>query len=336
MNKKSLSERDICTKYITPALERAGWDKMEQIREEVTFTDGRVIIRGKLVARGKAKRADYILFFKPDIPLAVIEAKANQHSVGSGMMQALTYGKILDIPFVYSSNGDAFLEHDRTKSSGKPEKETGPEKEIGLDAFPSPARLWQKYCQAKGFDDSHKRIITQDYYFDAGGKKPRYYQRVAINRTVEAIARGQNRILLVMATGTGKTFTAFQIIYRLWKARTKKRILFLADRNILIDQTRVNDFKPFGAAMTKIKHRLIDKSYEIYLALYQAVTGPEENQNIYREFTPEFFDLIIIDECHRGSAKEDSVWRAILEYFHSAAQIGLILIISARRFTLIL
>ncbi len=323
MNKKSLSERDICTKYITPALERAGWDKMEQIREEVTFTDGRVIIRGKLVARGKAKRADYILFFKPDIPLAVIEAKANQHSVGSGMMQALTYGKILDIPFVYSSNGDAFLEHDRTKSSGKPEKETGPEKEIGLDAFPSPARLWQKYCQAKGFDDSHKRIITQDYYFDAGGKKPRYYQRVAINRTVEAIARGQNRILLVMATGTGKTFTAFQIIYRLWKARTKKRILFLADRNILIDQTRVNDFKPFGAAMTKIKHRLIDKSYEIYLALYQAVTGPEENQNIYREFTPEFFDLIIIDECHRGSAKEDSVWRAILEYFHSAAQIGL-------------
>ncbi len=317
MNKKSLSERDICTKYITPALERAGWDKMEQIREEVTFTDGRVIIRGKLVARGKAKRADYILYFKPNIPLAVIEAKANKYSVGSGMMQALKYGAILDIPFVYSSNGDAFLEHDRTESPDKPEKE------IGLDDFPSPERLWQRYCMAKGLDDSHKRIVTQPYYFDVSGKKPRYYQRVAINRTVEAIARGQNRILLVMATGTGKTFTAFQIIFRLWKARIKKRILFLADRNILIDQTRVNDFKPFGAAMTKIKHRLIDKSYEIYLALYQAVTGTEENQNIYKEFTPEFFDLIIIDECHRGSAKEDSVWRAILEYFHSATQIGL-------------
>jgi type I restriction enzyme R subunit len=317
MNKKSLSERDICTKYITPALENAGWDKMEQIREEVTFTAGRVIVRGRLVTRGKAKRADYILYYKPNIPIAVIEAKDNNHSVGSGMQQALTYGEILDVPFVYSSNGDAFLEHDQTKSSGKPVQE------IQLDAFPSPDKLWERYCNFKGLDDSDKQIVTQDYYFDISGKAPRYYQQVAINRTIEAIAKGQNRILLVMATGTGKTYTAFQIIWRLWKARIKKRILFLADRNILVDQTRVNDFKPFGSAMTKIKNRKVDKSYEIFLALYQAVTGTEEIQNIYKEFSPEFFDLIIIDECHRGSAAEDSIWREILEYFTSATQIGL-------------
>ena len=317
MNKKSLSERDICTKYITPALEDAGWDKMEQIREEVTFTAGRVIVRGRLVTRGKAKRADYILYYKPNIPIAVIEAKDNNHSVGSGMQQALAYGEILDVPFVYSSNGDAFLEHDRTKPSGKPVQE------IKLDAFPSPGHLWERYCTFKGLDDSDKQIVTQDYYFDISGKAPRYYQQVAINRTIEAIAKGQNRILLAMATGTGKTYTAFQIIWRLWKARIKKRILFLADRNILVDQTRVNDFKPFGAAMTKIKNRKVDKSYEIYLALYQAVTGTEEIQNIYKEFSPEFFDLIIIDECHRGSAAEDSIWREILEYFSSATQIGM-------------
>jgi len=275
MNKKTLSERDICTKYITPALERAGWDKMAQIREEVTFTHGRVIIRGRLATRGKAKRADYILSFKPNLPLAVIEVKNNKHPVGAGMMQALRYGEILDIPFVYSTNGNAFLEHDRTCDAGKPEKE------IGLNAFPSPAQLWQRYCTARGLGASHQRIVTQDYHFDLSGKTARYYQRIAINRTVEAIACGRKRLLLVMATGTGKTFTAFQIIFRLWKARTQKRILFLADRNILIDQTRINDFKPFGAAMTKIRHRRIDKSYEIYLALYQAITGPEEHRNSY-------------------------------------------------------
>jgi len=290
---------------------------MEQIREEVTFTAGRVIVRGKLITRGKAKRADYILYYKPNMPIAVIEAKDNKHFVGAGMPQALTYGEILDVPFVYSSNGDAFLEHDRTKSSGKPEKD------IKLSDFPSPADLWKRYTKFKGINDSNSHIVTQDYYFDTSGKSPRYYQLVAINRAIEAIARGQNRILLVMATGTGKTYTAFQIIWRLWKSRTKKRILFLADRNILVDQTRVNDFKPFGSAMTKIKGRKVDKSYEVYLALYQAVTGTEEIKNIYKEFSSDFFDLIIIDECHRGSAAEDSIWREILEYFDSATQIGL-------------
>jgi len=317
MNKKTLSERDICTKYITPAIESAGWDRMEQIREEVSFTAGRVIVRGRLVARGKAKRADYILYYKPNIPLAVIEAKDNAHSVGGGMQQALSYGEVLDVPFAYSSNGDAFLEHDRTKALGEPERE------IPLEDFPSPRQLWERYCANQGLDASQQGIITQDYHLDASGKSPRYFQRIAINRTMEAIAKGQDRILLVMATGTGKTYTAFQIIWRLWKSRIKKRILFLADRNILVDQTRVNDFKPFGPAMTKIKNRRVDKSYEIYLALYQAVTGTEEIQNIYRTFSPDFFDLIVIDECHRGSAAEDSIWREILEYFQSATQIGL-------------
>lgn len=317
MDKKSLSERDICTKFITPALESSGWDKMAQIREEVTFTAGRVIVRGKLVARGKAKRADYILYYKPNIPIAVIEAKDNNHSVGSGMQQALVYGEILDVPFVYSSNGDAFLEHDRMVASSKPEKE------LNLNAFPSPDQLWNRYCVYKGIDDSNKQIVTQDYFFDITGKAPRYYQSIAINRTIEAIVKGQNRVLLVMATGTGKTYTAFQIIWRLWKAGIKKRILFLADRNILVDQTRVNDFKPFGSAMTKIKNRKVDKSYEIFLALYQAVSGTEEIQNIYKAFSPDFFDLIIIDECHRGSAAEDSIWREILDYFESATQIGM-------------
>ncbi|MDY6825504.1 MAG: DEAD/DEAH box helicase family protein [Thermodesulfobacteriota bacterium] len=317
MNKKNLTERDICTKYITPALEQAGWDNMEQIREEVSFTHGRVIVRGKLVTRGKVKRADYILYYKSHIPMAVIEAKDNTHAVGAGMQQALGYGEILDVPFVYSSNGDAFLEHERRKTDGPSETE------LPLNAFPSPEQLWQRYRRARGLDDAVNEIVTQDYYFDSAGKTPRYYQINAINRTIEAIAKGQDRILLVMATGTGKTYTAFQIIWRLWKSRTRKRILFLADRNILVDQARVNDFKPFGGAMTKIKNRRVDPSYEIYLALYQAVSGTEEFQNIYRHFSADFFDLIIIDECHRGSAAEDSAWREILEYFSTATHIGL-------------
>lgn len=223
---------------------------------------------------------------------------------------------MLDVPFVYSSNGDAFLEHDRTLTSGEIERK------LALDAFPAPEKLWQRYCAFKGIDDTNQ-LITQDYYSDGSGKTPRYYQISAINRAIEAIAKGQNRILLVMATGTGKTFTAFQIIWRLWKSRTKKRILFLGDRNILIDQTKTNDFKPFGSAMTKIQKRQADKSYEIYLALYQAVSGIEEVQNIYKQFLPNFFDLIVVDECHRGSAAEDSAWREILEYFSAATQIGL-------------
>ncbi len=233
------------------------------------------------------------------------------------MQQALEYGEILDLQFVYSSNGDAFIECDRTTTSGQMERE------IPLDAFPSPQELWRRYCIYKGIDSGIEAIVTQDYYDDGTGKKPRYYQETAINRTIEAIAKGQNRILLVMATGTGKTFTAFQIIWRLWKSKTKKRILFLADRNILVDQAKTNDFKPFGSAMTKIQNRSVDKSYEIYLALYQGVSGTEEDKNIYKQFSPNFFDLIVVDECHRGSAADDSAWREILEYFTSATQIGL-------------
>ncbi|HBV20252.1 MAG TPA: restriction endonuclease, partial [Nitrosomonas sp.] len=318
VDKKSFSERDICTKYITPAIIKAGWHLHTQIREEVTFTKGRIIVRGKMHTRGEQKRADYILYYKSNIPLAVIEAKENGHSVGSGMQQALNYAETLGVPFVFSSNGDAFLMHDRTGLSDKTEQE------LVLDAFPSPAQLWQRYCQWKGLDTTAARHTVEMSYFDDGtDRTPRYYQVSAINNTVEAVAKAQQRILLVMATGTGKTYTAFQIIWRLWKSGTKKRILFLADRNILVDQTKNNDFKPFGAAMTKISKRQIDKSYEIYLSLYQAVTGSEEEKNIYKQFSRDFFDLIVIDECHRGSAAENSAWREILAYFASATHVGL-------------
>lgn len=339
MDKRALSERDICTKFITPALHRAGWDELSQIREEVSFTKGRIIVRGKLVTRGKAKRADYVLYLKPNIPLALIEAKDNSHSVGDGMQQGLEYAATLGIPFVFSSNGDGFVFHDSTGAGGATETT------LSLDAFPSPADLWARYCAWKGLTAETEQIVVQDYFDDGSGKAPRYYQVSAVNATIEAIAKGRERILLVMATGTGKTYTAFQIIWRLWKAGRKKRILYLADRNVLIDQTMVNDFRPFGAAMAKLstnaktieredgseveltsaidKKRRIDTAYEIYLGLYQAITGPEERQKLFREFSPGFFDLIVIDECHRGSAAEDSAWREILEYFSSATQIGL-------------
>jgi type I restriction enzyme, R subunit len=244
--KKSLSERDICTKFITPAIKQAGWDVVSQIREEVGFTRGRIIVRGKLVTRGKAKRADYILYYKPNIPIALIEAKDNNHAIGDGMQQAIEYATTLDIPFVFSSNGDAFLFHDRTGQSAQIETE------LALDAFPAPETLWSKFRTWKNLAPLQEEIFLQDYFEDPGGKEPRYYQRIAINRAIEAISKGQNRILLVMATGTGKTYTAFQIIWRLWKAGRKKRILFLADRNVLVDQTMVNDFRPFGAAMAKL------------------------------------------------------------------------------------
>jgi type I restriction enzyme R subunit len=317
MNKKSLSERDICTQFITPAVVRSGWDLHRQVREEITFTAGRIIVRGKLHTRGKSKRADYILYHKPNLPIAVIEAKDNSYSISAGMQQALAYAEVLDIPFVFSSNGDGFMFHDRTVTDGIKERE------LTLDSFPSPEDLWQRYLVWKGIPAEKERFVTQDYYVEPGWKSPRYYQLNAINKTIEAIAKGQKRILLVMATGTGKTFTAFQIIWRLWKSRQKKRILYLADRNILIDQTMVNDFKPFGSVMTKIKNRKVDKSFEIYLALYQGISGNEEFKNIFREFSPDFFDLIVIDECHRGSAAEDSAWREILDYFSAATQIGM-------------
>lgn len=315
--KQALGERHICTKFITPAIQQAGWDVDLQVREEVTFTKGRIIVRGKLTSRGKGKRADYILYFKPNIPLAVVEAKDNKHGIGAGIEQALAYGEALDVPFVYSSNGDGFIEHDRTKKSGKLERE------LAIDEFPSPSSLWKRYCDWKGISEPEEKVITQDYWSDGSGKEPRYYQLTAINRTIEAIAKGQQRILLVMATGAGKTFCAFQIIWRLWKAGKKKRILFLADRNVLIDQTKTNDFKPFGTVVTKISGRKIDKSYEVYLALYQGLTGPEESQKAFRSFSADFFDLIVIDEAHRGSASEDSAWREILDYFSAATQIGL-------------
>jgi len=317
-SKKGLSERDICTKYIQPALEKAGWNPLTQIREEVTFTDGRLYVKGNLTSRGKRKRADYILYHKPNIPIAIIEAKDNKHSLKAGIQQGLGYAEILDIPSVYSSNGDGFYEHDRTCTDGKIEKE------LSLDEFPSPKALWQRYKKYKGIATSEQdRIASQDYFFDGTDRKPRYYQQIAINRTVEAIAKGQDRILLTMATGTGKTYTAFQIIHRLWKSKTKKRILFLADRNALIDQTKRGDFRHFKDKMTVIKQKKIDKSFEIYLALYQGLTNYDEDKDAYREFSPNFFDLIVIDECHRGSAKEDSAWREILRYFATATHIGL-------------
>ena len=338
MSKKNLSEADICAKCITPAVVQAGWDEATQIRREVGFTRGRIIVRGKLVTRGKAKRADYVLYYQ-HMPIALIEAKDNHHAVGDGMQQALEYAITLDIPFVFSSNGDGFVWHDRTGTNAQLETT------LPLEQFPSPATLWASYRAWKGLAAAQEQIVLYPYHDDGSGKEPRYYQRNAINATVEAIAKGQNRILLVMATGTGKTYTAFQIIWRLWKAGVKKRILYLADRNVLIDQTMVNDFRPFGAAMAKLstssktierddgsttelttaidRQRRIDTAYEIYLGLYQAITGPEERQKIFREFSPGFFDLIVIDECHRGSAAEDSAWREILDYFAAATQIGL-------------
>ena len=345
VTKKNLSEDDTSAKFITPALYQAGWAEAA-IRRQVAFTAGRIIVRGKLVTRGKAKRADYVLYIG-HFPIALIEAKHNFKAVGDGMQQALDYATTLDIPFVFSSNGHGFVLHDRTGTS------TQLETTLALDAFPSPTELWSRYLAYKGLNPAQEKIVTQPYYDDGSAKEPRYYQRNAVNAAVEAIAKGQTRVLLVMATGTGKTYTAFQIIWRLWKAGQKKRILFLADRNILIDQTMVNDFRPFGGAMAKLSvnaktieradgskidlalamDRHIDKdgdnkrrvnaAYEIYLGLYQAITGPEERQKLFKEFSPGFFDLIVIDECHRGSADADSAWREILTHFHSAAQIGL-------------
>ncbi|MCS0352241.1 DEAD/DEAH box helicase family protein [Vibrio ordalii] len=316
VNKAKLSETDIITKFILPAIKNSGWDDMAQIRQEVKLRDGKVIVRGQAAARKKVKSADIVLYHKPSMPLAVVEAKAHKHEIGKGMQQGIDYASLLEVPFVFASNGDGFIFRDLTNSAQL-------ETEIRLEDFPTPQQLWEKYCLWKGYKTEHLPVITQDYHDDGSGKSPRYYQLQAINKTVEAVATGQDRILLVMATGTGKTYTAFQIIWRLWKAKAKKRILFLADRNILVDQTKTNDFQPFGTAMTKITGRKVDPAFEVHLALYQALTGPEEEQKAYKQVDPNFFDLIIIDECHRGSASEDSAWREILEYFSSATQVGL-------------
>jgi type I restriction enzyme R subunit len=321
-NKKALSESDICDRHITPAITKAGW-ATNQWRREFGFTDGKIIVRGKLVARGKRKRVDYLIFHTPDRPIALVEAKDNNHSVGSGMMQALAYAEILDVPFVFSSNGDGFLFHDRTGTFQSVEQT------LTLDDFPSPDTLWAHYRMWQGFGEATDDLVTSPNHIEAGGKEARYYQQLAINRTVEAIARGQKRLLLAMATGTGKTYTAFNIIWRLWKNKTAKRVLFLADRNILVDQTIQNDFRPFGGVMKKLnrglvdEHGRIDTSYEIYLGLYQAIMGSEEKEPIYDKFPRDFFDLVVIDECHRGSAAEDSAWREVLDYFDSAIQLGM-------------
>lgn len=324
MDRHQLSERDICTKFITPAIVQAGWQQ-HQFREEVGLTDGRVMVRGKLASRiknpeakGGPKRADFVLYARPNVPIAVVEAKQAKFSVGHGMQQALAYAEMLDAPFAISSNGDGFLLHDRTGITQPVERE------LQLNEFPSLDDLWPLYQQWKGIAAPEAvKLIEQPFHTDGRGKEPRYYQRVAINRSVEAIAKGQQRVLLVMATGTGKTYTAFQIIWRMWKAKAKKRILFLADRNILVDQTMQQDFAPFGEVMHKVTNREIKKNYEIYLALYQAVTGKVEWKQIYKQFPANFFDLIVIDECHRGSAAEDSAWRDVLEYFSSATHLGL-------------
>lgn len=319
MNKKELSERDVCSKFINPALVGSGWDLRTQIREEVTFTDGRVIVQGSLHSRGKSKRADYILYFKANMPIAIIEAKDNKHNVGDGMQQALEYSEILDIPFVFTSNGDSFVFHDKTIQEGQIEKE------ISLEQFPTPAELRKKYNAYKNLDTLEAvEVAEQEYFTDDSGMSPRYYQQIAINRTVEAVAKGIDRILLVMATGTGKTYTAFNIIWRLWKSKKKQRILFLADRSALLTQTKNGDFSPFGSdIMHIIKNRKIDKSYQIYFALYQGLTSNDDSKNAYKEFSKDFFDLIIIDECHRGSASEASAWREVLDHFDKATQIGL-------------
>jgi type I restriction enzyme R subunit len=353
MNKKNLSESDICDKFVRPAMVKAGWDGFDQIYAQYPLRAGRVVVRGKTAKRdvNTVLHADYALFFKANIPLAVVEVKRARLSMSAGTQQAINYAQLLDVPFSFASNGDGFVFRDATLASGVLEQS------LTLDQFPSPQELWARYSKWKDWTADVQSVAGFDYALATTAKTPRYYQLNAINRTVEAIANGQSRVLLVMATGTGKTYTAFQIIHRLWKSPWRsdkpsgqKRILFLVDRNILIDQTMVNDFRPFKGAMAKLSPnakgverinaqgqmeveevalavnkttKLVDKSYEIYLSLYQAVSGTEEEQNIYKQFSPDFFDLIVVDECHRGSADEDSAWREILTYFSSATQVGM-------------
>ena len=314
MSKKDLTEEDIKLRYITPAINNAGW-KNEHIRMEYYFTDGRVIFQGKVHARQTGKKADYLLFHAANKPIAIVEAKDNNKPLGGGMQQAMEYAQILDIPFAYSSNGDGFLEHDFL---------TGKETELSLKQFPTPENLYKRLIDAKQLSGEALKIVEQPFYSDPYTYDPRYYQRIAVERTVEAIAKGKDRVLIVMATGTGKTITAFQIIHRLKASGLKKKILYLADRNILIDQTMVQDFKPFKKVMTKVQGATIDSAYEVYMALYHQLVSNEEGvEDPFKQVQPTFFDLIIVDECHRGSAKDDSAWRKVLEYFNSATQIGM-------------
>lgn len=312
LNKKELTEEDIKLKYITPALQSADWDIKNQIRCEYYYTAGKINVRENVAQRGKGKKVDYLLSYKSNLPIAIVEAKDNKVPIAHGIQQGIDYAYDLDIPFAYSSNGDGFFEHDMI---------TGEERELKLEEFPTPKQLWERYLKEKEITPEQESLITEPYYFMDINKTPRYYQRIAINKTIEAISKGQKRILLVMATGTGKTFTAFQIIHRLHKSGKMKKILYLADRNVLIDQTMQNDFKPFQKVMTKIEHRNMDSSYEIYMSLYHQLRSNEEE--VYKQFKPDFFDLIIVDECHRSSAKDDSNWHEILTYFSGATQIGM-------------
>ncbi|MDO4607187.1 MAG: DEAD/DEAH box helicase family protein [Bowdeniella nasicola] len=310
-----LTEEDVKQRFITPAIvEGAGWAREQLFME--AFTPGQIHVQGTRTRRGKARKADYVLRAKgTGKMLAVVEAKDGSHSVGAGMQQALAYAEKLDAPFAYASNGEGFLEHDLL---------TGKERELAMDAFPTEAELWGRYVAAKHLDAESQAVVEQPYYFDQfTAKEPRYYQRIAIDRTVEAVACGDKRLLLVMATGTGKTFTAFQIIWRLLEAGAVKRVLYLADRNVLIDQTITGDFKPLSSRLVKVRNRKLDSAYEVYLSLYQQLAGDDDGTEPFRQFQPSFFDLVVVDECHRGSAREESRWRNILEYFSDAIHLGL-------------
>lgn len=316
LSKKEMSEEDIKLQYITPAI-TSKWDR-GKITMETQVTDGKINLKGNFVFREKPKRADYILYLNANNPIAIIEAKDNKHSVSHGLQQAMTYAQMLDLPFAYSSNGDGFVEHDFL---------TGKERQFGLDEFPTEAELVARFKHESGMTPAQEMVIEQPYYSSQNTYPPRYYQRIAINRTVDAIARGRNRLLLVMATGTGKTYTAFQIVYRMLQSGLKRKILYLADRNILVDQSIQQDFAPLEKVIHKINVAKDDKStitsHEVYFSLYQQLVGDDDKEHFSELFTPDFFDLIIVDECHRGSAKEESRWRRILEYFNSATQIGM-------------
>ena len=316
LSKKEMSEEDIKLQYITPAI-TSKWDR-GKITMETQVTDGKINLKGNFVFREKPKRADYILYLNANNPIAIIEAKDNKHSVSHGLQQAMTYAQMLDLPFAYSSNGDGFVEHDFL---------TGKERQFGLDEFPTEVELVARFKHESGMTPAQEMVIEQPYYSSQNTYPPRYYQRIAINRTVDAIARGQNHLLLVMATGTGKTYTAFQIVYRMLQSGLKRKILYLADRNILVDQSIQQDFAPLEKVIHKINVAKDDKStitsHEVYFSLYQQLVGDDDKEHFSELFTPDFFDLIIVDECHRGSAKEESRWRRILEYFNSATQIGM-------------
>ncbi len=327
LDKKEMSEEDIKHQYITPAIENNGWERSKIVMEK-TITDGKINIKGNIVVRSSPKKADYVLYIEKNYPIAIVEAKDNKHSISHGMQQAKTYCQMMDVPFAYSSNGDAFQEYDFL---------TGTERQIGLDEFPSPEELMDRYKTEAKITDKEEKIMKQPYYSSQTTYDPRYYQANAVNRTLDAISKGQDRILLVMATGTGKTYTAFQIVYRLLKAGLKHKILYLADRNILVDQSIDQDFSPLKSVIHKVNYQKDDPitvtSYQVYFSLYHQLSGNEEKEidgddeevlsRISQLFKPDFFDLVIVDECHRGSAKKDSNWRKILEYFSSATQIGM-------------